>query len=196
MSKHTFLVGVGICGICACSLLTSCSEHKKNEQPQRLQWSQSDEQDEIISLPPLSYRASAVLAGKRLTYEYGMEAVDSLPIIVNVDGTRYYDNVVFLTIWGEDSKVLLKRKFLKEDFTKYVSTENMRCLGLVGFSINPETKADSQELHFIATVGDPDETSGVNFPVDIGVDALGNISMKPAENTETAPLNRELSQDY
>lgn len=196
MLKHTFLVVVGIGGICLCSFLASCSENKKNEQPQRLQWSQSDELDEIISLPPLSYRASAVVAGKQLTYEYRMEAVDSLPVIVNVDGIRYYDNAVNLTIWSESSEILLNRKFLKKDFARYVNAENMKCLGLVGFSINPETKTDSQVIHFIATVGDPDETSGVNFPVDICVDAVGHISMKPAENTETAPLNSELSQGY
>jgi len=196
MSKHIPLCLAGLYGVCLCLFFVSCSEQKKNEQLQKPQWSQSEEQDEIISLPPLSYRNTAIVAGKRLAYEYRMEAVDTLPVIVNTEGMQYYDNVVYLTVMGENSEVLLKRKFLKKDFSQFVSVEDMKCSGLVGFSINPETGSDSLQLHFIATVGDPDETAGVNFPVDVCVTASGNISMKPAENTETAPLNRELSQDY
>lgn len=196
MSKHTFLLLAGIGGICLCAFFASCSEHKKDEQPQNSQWKQSEERDEIISLAPLSYKGTATVDGKRLSYEYRMEAVDSLPIIVNSDGTRYYDNVVYLTVLGDNSATLLKRKFLKTDFAQYVSAENMRRSGLVGFSINPETDSTSQALRFIATVGDPDETSGVNFPMDIRVTPTGSISMRPAENIETAPLNNELSQDY
>jgi len=124
-----------------------------------------------------------------------MESNDTLPIIINADGAKYYDNAVNLIIWRDDSIKILHKVFLKKDFTDYVSNKYLQKSGLVGFSYNPIKGNDSNALYFLATIGDPDESAGVNFPIEIRISTTGAISMQKAEYIETEPLQKGLNEE-
>lgn len=186
--------------LCACAItlsvsLPSCSGHRSDSPSQDSAWVKPVEQDTIVALEPLSSRSTLTIGGQRLTYEYRMQPADSLPVITNVDGARYYDNEVLLTVWRNDSVRIFHRRFLKGDFAAQVGSARMERVGLVGFSYNPMKSDDTSALYFLATVGDPDETAGVNFPVEIRITPSGSMSMQRAEDIETEPLHEGLNEE-
>lgn len=158
-------------------------------------WIKPQEQETITALNPISYRNSRTIANLKYTYEYKMESNDTIPIIINADGAKYYDNTVTLTVWRDDTIQVFHKVFLKKTFADFVSSKDIQKCGLVGFSYNPIKDKDSTALYFIATIGDPDESAGVNFPIEISISTTGTISMKKAEDIETEPLQVGLNED-
>lgn len=186
--------------LCACAALlfvslSSCKGNKGDTPAQDSAWVRPAELDTVVALEPLSLRSTLTLDGQCLTYEYRMQPSDSLPVITNVDGARYYDNEVLLTVWRDDSVRIFRRRFLKGDFAGCLSLSRMDRVGLVGFSYNPMKSDDTSALYFLATVGDPDETAGVNFPVEIRITPSGSLSMQQAEDIETEPLHEGLNEE-
>lgn len=187
--------------LCACAILgataslSSCKGNDRDTAAQDTLWTRPAAQDSIIALDPIAYRHAVTLGSSRLTYEYRMQPCDSLPVITNADGARYYDNEVELTVWRDDSVRLFHRRFLKRDFAEYAAGGNLDRVGLVGFSYNPMKADDTSALYFLATVGDPDESAGVNFPVELRVTPSGSLTMQRAEDMETEPLQDGLNQE-
>ena len=123
-----------------------------------------------------------------------MAPSDSLPVVINLDGARYKDNIVNLSV-TKDQQVILQQSFTKASFKNFVPENDMSNCALVGFSYNLNETADTTQLRFIATVGDPDETAGVNYSTEILVSPAGHITMQMAKDLETEPEYDNLNQD-
>lgn len=195
MLKHQHLHILWACSLLPLSMFISCNNSENKKQDIDSIWVKPQEQETITSLDPISYRNTSMLSGHRYTYEYKMESIDTLPIIINADGAKYYDNAVNLTIWRDDTVKIFHKVFLKKNFTDYVSNQYIQKSGLVGFSYNPIKEKDQTALYFLATIGDPDESAGVNFPIEIRISTEGSISMKKAEDIETEPLQKGLNEE-
>ena len=122
------------------------------------------------------------------TYKYDFTYDESLPTVRNPQGDDYYDNKVRLSIQQGETEIFT-RTFTKNDFRNIVPSKFLSSSALVGFTFN-YTKTDKTDaFYFIATVGDPDETADMVFPIQIRISPSGNISMEKAENLDTEPIN-------
>lgn len=175
-------------------MLLSCGNTTTNDNHEDSLWTSPAVSNEIIDLGTIERSDTFTLRGKVYRYEFRLASVDSLPIIVNSDGTRYYDNDVTLTV-RHDSTVVLRRRFTKHSFASHVPADQMRNSALVGFSFDFTHADDHNYLRFIATVGDPDETTGVNYPVEVRVAPDGTYSLEPAEDFETESLFEGINED-
>ena len=178
--------------------LLSCHGNSKGNGENDSIWIAPQQSDSILSLDDINASETLLINGEKISYVFRMSPADSLPIVTNLDGTRYKDNIVNLTV-SRGNDVILKREFTKYSFKDFVPSNDMSNCALVGFSYNLNETNDSTQLRFIATVGDPDETAGVNYPTEILISPNGNIKMQVAKDIETEPefdnLNEEPSED-
>ncbi len=175
-------------------LLASCHGQTSTDTHADTVWVQPTETDTVLSLHPISHTDTITIRGSLLTYTYHFGPTDSLPIVVNADGVRYRDNTATLTV-SRGTTLLFRQTYTKQTFRHFIEPSDLRTSALVGFSYNLTKPDDHHTLHFIATVGDPDESAGVNYPVEINITADGSSTMNPAEDMETEPLIRGLNQD-
>ena len=174
--------------------LEACKGNSENNQQEDSLWVAPQQTNAILDLGVMERSDTITVRGRLYRYNFRFAPVDSLPIIVNPDGTRYHDNEVLLTI-SRDSTVVLRRRFTKQSFASMVPAQELHKLALAGFSYNLNHADDHSQLRFIATVGDPDETSGINYPVEIRVTADGTYSLHTVEDFETESLFDDLNLD-
>ena len=94
-------------------MLLSCGNTSTNDNHEDSLWTSPAVSNEIIDLGTIERSDTFTLRGKVYRYEFRLASVDSLPIIVNSDGTRYYDNDVTLTV-RHDSTVVLRRPMYQQ----------------------------------------------------------------------------------
>ena len=182
--------------IIAIAILTvSCGKNAKQNndtKPERVVETVNKETG-IISLTDYSHEDTLSIRGTKYTYKFSFQAVDSLEHIKNTQGLEYLDNVVNLTILkGEE--VVTKRTFYKSSFKSYVPSELWQNSGLVGFSFN-FVRQERDAFYFIATIGDPDETADISYPLEIRITTDGGMTINKAQNLDTEPLRDGLNID-
>lgn len=172
----------------------ACGNSTKNEETNDSIWQAPVVEDRIHTMSVIDHSDTFRVENRLYEYHYHFAPADSLPIVTNADGTRYNDNTVLLTI-KRDSTVIFNHRFTKASFAELVPASNLKTSALAGFSYNLTKTDDHTQLRFIATVGDPDETAGINFPIEILVKPSGQFSLQPAEDIETEPLIEGLNVD-
>ena len=178
----------------AAGTLIACQGNSTNSGTLDSLWVAPQESNAIIDLGEIARNDTFTVQGRLYRYEFRLAPVDSLPIITNADGARYHDNELQLTI-RRDSTVVLRKRFTKKSFANYVPADAMRNSALVGFSYNLNHADDHSQLRFIATVGDPDETAGIYYPVELRITPDGTYSLHSVEDFETESLFEGLNED-
>lgn len=175
------------------TLFASC-QGKQEQQPEDRPWQPPTQTDTLLALDARQDNNTVEVDGHQLTYAYAIAPDTLRPIVANQDGQRYYDNTATLTI-HEGQALILKQTFTKEDFAYFVPNKEMKFCVLAGFTYDELANEQRHDaLRFIATVGDPDEANGINFPVEIVVRPNGQLTLEQAEDLETAPLTPGLSE--
>ena len=174
-------------------LLASCGGNQQTEE-EETPWQAPEAVDTIIALDARRTTATITLRQAQLTYICSIAPDTLLPVVTNPDGQRYFDNTATLTV-RRGGNILIERSFTKRDFANYVPPKQMNSCVLAGLTYD-ELAAEQHDdaLRFIATVGDPDEANGVNFPVELIVSPDGGLRMEQAEDIETAPLHPGLNE--
>lgn len=177
-------------------LLTTaaCGGNTQNEKTSDSIWKAPVVEDRIYQTNPVNANDTFRIGNNIYQYHFTLAPSDSLPIVTNADGTRYYDNSVLLTI-RRDSSIIFNHRFTKNSFAEFIPATSMKTSTLAGFSYNLTKTDDHTQLRFIATVGDPDETAGINFPLEICVKTSGEYTISQAEDIETEPLIEGLNVD-
>ncbi len=174
--------------------LTACGNTSNNDNQQDSIWIAPTVSNEIIDMQAIEHTDTFSIRGKKYTYDFRLAPVDSLPVVMNADGSRYHDNDVTLTV-RRDSTVVLRRRFTKHSFASQVPARELQNFALVGFSFDFTHADDHSYLRFIATVGDPDEASDIFYPIEVRVAADGTYSLHPAENFETESPYEGMNED-
>lgn len=175
-------------------ILASCNNKPQSDQNSDNSWNPPTDSNEIIDLGVMERNDTITIRGKKINWSFRFAPVDSLPIIVNPDGSRYHDNDVQLTI-RRDSTIILRRRFTKQSFASMVPKGDLNNSALVGFCYNLNHTDDHSCLRFIATVGDPDETSGIYYPIEIRIDPDGSYSLHHVEDFETESPFEGMNED-
>lgn len=166
---------------------------KQQENENTLNVEIKDEKTGITSLTPFTQSDTITINGKQYNYTYEFAPVDSLPHVINSQNNEYLDNMVKLTICQGETKVT-EKTFLKSSFKSYIPEELWKESGLVGFSYNLVRK-ERNAFYFIATIGDPDLTADVSYPLEIRITTDGGMSISKAENLDTEPLHNGMTID-
>lgn len=174
-------------------LFSSC-QGKRQPQQENQPWQPPVRTDTLLALEARQESNTIEVAGHQLSYSCSIAPDTLLAIVSNQDGQRYYDNTATLTI-HEAQNLILRQTFTKEDFAYFVPNKEMEFCVLAGLTYDELANEQHHDaLRFIATVGDPDEANGINFPVEIVVRPNGHLTLEQAEDLETAPLTPGLSE--
>lgn len=173
-------------------LAMSCHEEKKSPVEERV-IEEVDEATGIINLRNYELSDTITIGGKQYKYTYSLEHVDTMPVLVNPQGLEYHESRVCIKIQG-DSTTIFDKTFYKNNFKQYVKKDFLQTSTMVGVNYNfTKRDEDRSAFYFIVTVGDPDETSDMAWPMELKVDTQGNYSINKAENLETEPLRPGLN---
>lgn len=184
-----------ILALATIAFCTSCGSKTKNsdeEKDERIVET-IDKETGIISLTNYDYSDTVRIKGTLYRYGFTFQNVDSLPHIINSQGLEYLDNMVSLTI-SKDSTIIARKTFLKSSFKSYIPNALWENSGLVGFSYN-FIRQEHDAFYFIATIGDPDETADISFPLELRITTDGGMTISKAQNLDTEPLRDGLTID-
>ena len=171
-----------------------CKEEKKSNLPTR-QVEVTDPNTGVITLRDYTIADTIAINGKVYDYSCRFEPVDSMPILINPQGLEYKESRVSIEISHDSTKVFGKT-FYKKDFSNIVPADFLKSSTVVGVNYNyTKRDIDRSAFYFIITVGDPDETSDMSYPIELKVDPNGTFTLKKAENLETGPITQGLNID-
>ncbi len=173
--------------LCLAGMICSCNNSVKPQQETAAEDSVTIE-NTIGKLREMHIQKEITLAGKKYKYRYDFACDESLPVVRNPQGDDYYDNKVTLRI-EHNGKEFFNRTFTKTDFSQIVPKNFMQSSALIGFTYNYTSDENSDALYFIATVGDPDESADMTFPIQLHISPDGNLKMEKAVNLDTEPIN-------
>lgn len=172
----------------------ACHNEKKPDAPERIV-EVKDPETGIISLRDYTLKDTITINGKLYNYACTFEHVDSMPILINPQGLEYHESRVTIAI-QRDSTQIFSKTFYKNNFRNYVPSEFLKSSTVVGVNYNfTRRDEDKSAFYFIVTVGDPDETSDMAYPLELKVEPNGTYTIKKAENLETEPISTGLNID-
>ncbi len=138
-----------------------------------------------------NYQETVDWIGKQYTVRIRRHSNENLPMIVDTDGKKYYDNNITVSIIRPDKTVFFDKTFSKSDFSSYISADYMKKSALLGIVFD---EAVGDNLIFAASVGSPDVLSDEYIPLMVTVSRMGNISIKKDNRLDTD--NSQLNDDY
>lgn len=177
-------------------LLTTlaCNSGKNPPQNERVVEIQ-DPETGIISLRDYILNDTITIGGQLYHYSCAFESVDSMPVVINPQGLEYHESRVCIEIQRDSTKIFHKT-FYKSNFRDMIPADFLKTSTMVGVNYNfTKCEEDHSAFYFIVTIGDPDETSDMAYPLELKVATDGTYSLKKAENLETAPITPGLNID-
>jgi len=177
-----------------CALAFSCKgEQKPPVEPRVIE--EIDEATGIINLRNYELSDTITIGGKLYTYTYSLEHVDTMPVLINPQGAEYHESRVKISI-KSDSTTIFDKTFYKNNFKQQIEKDFLKTSTMVGVNYNfTKRDEDRSAFYFIVTVGDPDETSDMAWPMELKIATDGSFSINKAENLETEPLRPGLNVD-
>lgn len=120
-------------------------------------------------------------------YEVCVErkADSEMPLALDEQGNKYYDNRITLSIQRPDGTEFFRQTFTKNYFASYVDEANMKG-ALLGIVFD---RAEGASLWFAASVGSPDKMSDEYVPLLLKISRGGDISI--ARDTQLDTTNAD-----
>lgn len=180
MKKVFYLVG-----IIASTMLTGCGGQQQNGKDiDSVETAISP--DSVSVLQEYQMTDTITVKGTKYTYTYSFRNDKSLPLVVNSFGYTYYDNAVDVVIRKDTAKVY-SHTFTKESFKSHISDKDISNYALLGFNFNYMKSDDHSMFHFIASIGDCDESGSASYPMAIDITLDGKVIITQARDIETGP---------
>ena len=174
--------------------LVSCKGNQSQQHEERVVEDVNPETG-VISLRDYTFSDTITIGGRLYDYTYSLEHVDSMPILINPQGLEYTESRVKISVKHGETKVFDK-VFYKSNFQDIVPADFLKTSTMVGVNYNfTKRDEDNSAFYFIVTIGDPDETSDMVYPLELKVTTDGEHSIKRAEHLETESLTPELNID-
>ena len=129
------------------------------------------------------------------TYKVTVErkADESMPVIDDGTGTKYFDNKISVIITRKDGSEFFNRTFTKDDFRAYVDASYLANSALLGVVFD---KAEGDYVIFAASVGSPDNLSDEYVPMVLKISRTGNVSIaRSTQLDDQAPTPEQEEED-
>ncbi|MCD8202924.1 MAG: DUF4738 domain-containing protein [Prevotella sp.] len=153
------------------------------------------QQDDIIAPKPVEnvpstpqkmqnydYNETVDWLDKKYDVTINRRADESMPIVEDTDGEKYYDNKITVKITRPDGTTFFNKTFSKSDFSSYVSNDYLKQSALLGIVFD---EASGDNLIFAASVGSPDVLSDEYVPLMLTISRMGNITIKKDTRLDT-----------
>lgn len=111
------------------------------------------------------------------------KADESLPLVADEQGNKYFDNCITVEIKRADGSLFFKRTFVKTDFAKCLSNIYGRNGALLGVVFN---EVKDNNLYFAASVGSPDIMSDSFVPIVVKISRTGAMSIYEDTQLDTS----------
>lgn len=126
--------------------------------------------------------------------------VDStLPVLVQDDKSKYFDNKIIVRVLRKDGSVFFERAFTKNDFASYIDENTKRTGALLGIVYMDTTET---ALVFAASVGSPDITSDEYVPMKLSISRMGQVTVckdsqldTDGEDEKAPSINKDEADD-
>lgn len=172
------------------TIACNSNQPKPTEQTTTLQGSV---ETGIQALRDYTLKDTITIGGRLYNYTCTLAHDETLPSIINPQGAEYYESQVCIAI-RRDSTDVFKKVFHKNNLREHVPAQFLKNSTMVGVNYNFNKRdEDRSAFYFIITVGDPDVTSDMAYPLELKVATDGSYSLKKAENLETGPLSDGLT---
>ena len=102
--------------------LTACGNTSNNDNQQDSIWIAPTVSNEIIDMQAIEHTDTFSIHGKKYTYDFRLAPVDSLPVVMNADGSRYHDNDVTLTVRRDSTGKMEEESLAVENFRESCRT--------------------------------------------------------------------------
>jgi hypothetical protein len=173
------------------SLLALASCHKrparKNPDNYVVESIAKDEvSNEIHQLQTISATSTADFKGRTYTMNVVRRADASLPIVTDVQGVKYYDNIITVRV-SNGSREILNKEFTKHSFASYLEVDFLERSILEGLVFD---KVTDDGLMFAASVSYPESDLYVPFHVIVlpnGALSIDKADMMDDYEPETEP---------
>ena len=131
--------------------------------------------NEIHQLQTISSSSSADFKGRTYTMNVVRKADVTLPIVTDVQGLKYYDNIITLEI-TTDGRLFVNKIFNKNTFASYLESDFIQHAILEGLVFD---KVTDYGLMFAASVSYPE--SDLYVPFHVTVLPNGTLSIDKAD---------------
>ena len=160
--------------------ITSCKEKAKSDDIYIAKYVPEGPKDPI-RMGVDQRRNEVEWMGKPFSVIIKRESSDSLPMLKDETGQKYYDNRVTLTVLRSDSSVFMKKSFTKESFASYVDTD-FKQEGI--FENIVYHGVEDQKLKFGAVITRPGSEDEF-VPLDMYIDSEGGLSITQGKLFDT-----------
>ncbi len=137
-----------------------------------------------------NYQENVEWLGKQYEVNINRHPDENMPLVVDADGDKYYDNKITVRIIRPDGTTFFDKTFSKSDFSSCVSNDYMKQSALLGIVFD---QVSGDNLVFAASVGSPDALSDEYIPLMLTISRMGNISIK--KDTRLDTNNRPTDDD-
>lgn len=177
-------------------LMVSCGE-KKEEKNIITHKQAVVKQKKTEKMSDIAQTRETQWLGATYAIAISRKADESLPVITDELGNKYFDNTISLKITREDGSVFVEKTFTKADFKQYVDKAYYTKGALLGVVFD---KVEDGRLVFATSVGSPDKTSDEYVPLVLTIDRTGKMSVSEAttldvENDSPATGNTPADED-
>lgn len=160
------LIGAGVCLSCG---------NKNNQQEEIIVEKIVEKPSDEVKSAVRSAQEGSVrwVEGNEYSYKIAYETIDSLPAVESY-GEKYRENAVTITVNRGDGSEMCSKKVLKSSFSGLLSDE-MKAHGILVSVVFD--RSDNDNLHFVASVGSPDETNEDFVLFQYSVNRFGETSV-------------------
>lgn len=152
--------------------------------------------NKIQDIPEYGNSDTITIQGSLYTYEFKFHNDKKNPVIINSEGYKYHENYADLNIYkGKTDEIVYSHTFTKESFKQYIPEKIQSQSTLVGFNFNYMELGKHDKFHFIAVVGDPDETTDIAYSIAIDLSKNFDISTHIVNDVDTEPISDNMNID-
>lgn len=174
--------------LACCVMMVACGS--KNKQAE-VQVPAADSIPQVMKLQPFETAEDITVKGVAYSYRIQRSASDSIPQVKSQQGTDYADNIITLTIKRKDGAVVLNRTFTKNSFASIIADADfLKTTLLLGIAY--DGVGDDGNMHFVASVGDPD-LDDLYFPLELIVSTGGVVKIQKSVEMDGNVPNDSLS---
>ncbi|MCD8296545.1 MAG: DUF4738 domain-containing protein [Prevotella sp.] len=137
-----------------------------------------------------NYKETIDWIGKQYKININRHPDENMPLVVDAEGNKYYDNNITIKIVRPDGTTFFDKTFTKSDFASCVSNDYIKQSALLGIVFD---QVSGDNLIFAASVGSPDVLSDEYVPLMLTISRMGNTSIK--KDTRLDTNNRPTDDD-
>ena len=173
MRQMTSKIAKCVLAVLAVAAMASCSE-KKKPNVIIVPKAETPKPSAPVRMSEYTHRDDVEWIGKTYKVEVHRFVADSLPMVKDEQGTKYYDNLIRIKVIRPDGTECFNRLFSKKAVNDYLDANTRDNGVLLGIVFD---RAEGDNLLFGASVGSADKLSDEYIPMIVTLSRMGNVSI-------------------